>query len=218
MDLHGRIFDYWKDKCITYKGTIEIEGNYDYSKSIEVVKDWGEPNCWLCGKIINLDDYPFYYEDLENGKLTKIWNYGKVRNILNRCHIVPKALGGSDTADNLFLLCQDCHAKSPDTNNPKYFFQYIYNERKKFYLDGNNMTNIINKYLNLCIRNGKDCRTLDIKNNNLEINTHGVYLSESTIISKLLDSTKDYQIDDTNEYMEYIETLKKLILKNRKGF
>ena len=66
MDLHGRIFDYWKDKCITYKGTIEIEGNYDYSKSIEVVKDWGEPNCWLCGKIINLDDYPFYYEDLEN--------------------------------------------------------------------------------------------------------------------------------------------------------
>ena len=216
MDTHGKIFNYWKDKCITDKGTIEIEGKYDISKSTPVITDWGEPECWLCGKYIDLSDHTSYLENLEKGNLEEIWNYKKVKNILNRCHIIPKALGGHDTADNLFLLCKECHSKSPDTNNPKYFFQYIYNERKKLYFNGHNISNIINEYLNLCIRYKKDCRTLNMKNNDLKTNTHGTFISDSTVCYKMLDSTKDYEIDNLNEYIEYIENVKRLILINRR--
>nr|DAI37823.1 MAG TPA: HNHc [Caudoviricetes sp.] len=218
MDKHEIIFNYWKDKCITSKGTVETMDKYDFSNSIQVITDWGEPECWLCGKLVDLYDYSFYSEALKNGNYNEIWSHSKVKNKLNRCHIIPKALGGNDTADNLFLLCNECHSKSPDTSNPKYFLQYVYNERKNFYFDGVNISNIFNEYLNLCIKYKKDARTLDMKNNDLKTNTHGPFLSESTLIYKMIDSTKDYEADDLNEYIKYIETLKKIILKNRRQF
>lgn len=54
---HFDIFDYWKDKCITDEGNVEIEmgyEGYDETKSnihnsIPIVEDWGEPQCFACG-------------------------------------------------------------------------------------------------------------------------------------------------------------------------
>ena len=47
-----------------------------------------------------------------------------------------------------------------------------------------------------------------MKNNDLKTNTHGPFLSESTLIYKMIDSTKDYEADDLNEYIKYIETFR----------
>ena len=33
MDKHEIIFNYWKDKCITSKGTVETMDKYDFSNS-----------------------------------------------------------------------------------------------------------------------------------------------------------------------------------------
>lgn len=47
---------------------------------------------------------------------------------LQRCHIVPHSLGGSDMdVENYFLMCLDCHQQNPDTVYPKLFWHYIRN-------------------------------------------------------------------------------------------
>jgi len=42
-----------------------------------------------------------------------------------RCHIIAKSLGGSYKCDNLFLMCEDCHQRSPNTTDPKIFFEWV---------------------------------------------------------------------------------------------
>jgi len=44
---------------------------------------------------------------------------------LERCHIVPHSLGGSAKADNLFLLCGECHQDNPDTIYADLFYRYV---------------------------------------------------------------------------------------------
>lgn len=44
---------------------------------------------------------------------------------LQRCHIIPHALGGSQEPGNLFLLCSECHSNNPDTVFPEFFFKYV---------------------------------------------------------------------------------------------
>jgi Zn finger protein HypA/HybF involved in hydrogenase expression len=60
---------------------------------LELNFDWSEANthCWNCG-------------DDRHGKL-------------ERCHIIPDSLGGSDSPDNYVLLCKSCHEEAPNINN-----------------------------------------------------------------------------------------------------
>ena len=209
MESHGKIFEFWKNKCITEQGTVEIEGNYDFSKSIAVIEDWGEPQCWLCGKQINVPS-------ADCSKDYKKWDNAKVRSELNRCHIVPKAFGGADTADNLFLLCENCHEKTPDTENPKYFLQYIYEQRKNnIYFNGLNFSEILIEFINLCIKNKKDFRTFKGYNNNFKVNSHGGKTAITSMIYKALDNTEDFNSNDLNEYINYLDEAKEFVNKIR---
>jgi hypothetical protein len=64
--------------------------------------DLGEPHCFACGTYDERWDRPQTSQDR--------WN----RAELERAHIVPGALGGSDDASNVILLCKQCHRESPD--------------------------------------------------------------------------------------------------------
>ena len=57
--------------------------------------DWAEAHerCWACAR--------------KRGE----------RN-LERCHIIPRALGGSNSASNLVLLCSRCHKQAPNVSDP----------------------------------------------------------------------------------------------------
>jgi hypothetical protein len=57
--------------------------------------DWAEAHerCWACAR--------------KKGK----------RNF-ERCHIIPSALGGSNSASNLVLLCPRCHKQAPNVSDP----------------------------------------------------------------------------------------------------
>ena len=126
---HYKIFDYWKDKAITNNGDIvDVNDEKYFSSSIEVVYDWGEPECFACRKLVApvLDDkdYEQWLEDEEG--LKKIWNHRETRRNLERAHIIPHSLGGNENPDNMFLLCKECHEESPDTNNPKNFVEKTY--------------------------------------------------------------------------------------------
>jgi hypothetical protein len=99
----AEIVDYWKDKIF----------------KLGLFVDWGEPSCWVCG---------FHYGNKYDIKRTnagweevlRCWNAIP----LQRCHIVPRSLGGSNIPDNLFLMCKECHDLAPNTNIPEIFFQW----------------------------------------------------------------------------------------------
>lgn len=81
--------------------------------------DWGEPSCWACGKIdnkVNLNKGLNTMKDIYNA-----WN----NTNLQRCHIVPKSLGGSNDMSNLFLMCSECHDEAPDTTSKKIFLNWV---------------------------------------------------------------------------------------------
>jgi hypothetical protein len=129
---HYRIFDYWKDKAITEDGDI-VDANDEkyFSTSIEVIRDYGEPECFACKKLVDaVLESPKYEKMLvEDDGLKKIWEHKEVSKKLQKCHIIPHSLGGDENPKNMFLLCKDCHEESPDTNNPKNFFKWVYRKR-----------------------------------------------------------------------------------------
>ncbi len=88
--------------------------------------DPGEPSCWACGTYDST-------HDLKDTKLPlkevfKIWDK---QFYLERCHIIPKALGGCNCCANIVLLCKKCHKENPDTKNVEIFKRWLKN-RKNF--------------------------------------------------------------------------------------
>jgi len=54
----------------------------------------------------------------------RCWRCGCEYN-LERCHIVPEALGGKDEPSNLVLLCHRCHLDNPNITDPEIMWDWI---------------------------------------------------------------------------------------------
>ena len=179
---HFLIFDYWKDKVILSDGEI-VEGRNKPEKDYDwVVGDDYEPCCWGCGlpAISALEENK---QPINENDLPLIWNDRNVKHKLHRCHIKPHSLGGEDTPDNLFLMCDRCHAESPDTTNSRTFFRWVYNQRKSHVLG----------YLSL--RAAHELLQEEIKNRGLNVSLEEIF---ATICEK------DPKFDSTSlqEYMD----------------
>jgi len=44
---------------------------------------------------------------------------------LERAHVIPRSLGGSDEPENIVLLCYECHLAAPDTVEARYMWQWL---------------------------------------------------------------------------------------------
>ena len=191
MIKHSDIFNYWKDKCISENGDICIEGSFDFSKSVPVIDDWGEPACWCCGNHVNVETYTLYEYNLVYD-VHKIWDYKKVANKLQKCHIEAKQFGNNDNPENLFLLCRKCHENSPDIKNSKLFFRWIYkNKRHGCFSGGISFKKFIDEIkeeLEFYQKNIEDinCNNINFKS----MGTHGSNIVPSTIIMALVDTVK----------------------------
>jgi hypothetical protein len=97
------IAEYWLD---TAEGRERLPEN-------EARFDWGEPNCFACGFWGTTDDEP--------PDVWKAWNRAR----LDRCHLVPRTLGGDDQPANLVLLCSRCHRDAPNVADPTYMLRWI---------------------------------------------------------------------------------------------
>ncbi|MGK7942775.1 MAG: HNH endonuclease [Crocosphaera sp.] len=97
----SEILNYWKERIW------DLEGFFI---------DLGEPTCWVCG-----EDWNCRY-DIKNSNASyeKAWEKAP----LQRCHIIPRSLGGSNEPSNLFLMCKECHDLAPNTSHPEIFFQW----------------------------------------------------------------------------------------------
>lgn len=136
---HYKIFNYWRHKAILRSGrVVSVYGDEMQLNATPVVEDWGFPCCWACGRdAINDEKVDYFYEAnkdlLEADYYKKLYELKPVKSSLNRCHIQPKALGGVDEPENLFLMCAECHHLSPDTMNREAFFRWVYDRRERFW-------------------------------------------------------------------------------------
>ncbi|WP_081688886.1 HNH endonuclease [Inquilinus limosus] len=99
----AEIFGHWKDRFA----------------GIGIFVDWGEPSCWACG-FHYAAKYDIKSPDANWNEILDGWG----RIPLQRCHIVPRSLGGADKPDNLFLMCRECHDLAPNTALPEIFFEW----------------------------------------------------------------------------------------------
>lgn len=99
----GQIFEYWRERLT----------------DIGVLIDWGEPSCWACGYHYNAK-YDIKSPHASWQEILDGWE----KMPLQRCHIVPRSLGGSDEVQNLFLMCRECHDLAPNTSMPDIFFEW----------------------------------------------------------------------------------------------
>lgn len=119
-----KIFEYWSDKNITEKGEVSK------TEGVRVVENLHDPSCFACGRPV--DRRTVLGWDKYDKELKDLWSDKNVNSKLQKCHILAKQFGGSDTTDNLFLMCEDCHAESPDTKNSAAFFRWVYRRKKEF--------------------------------------------------------------------------------------
>ncbi len=117
MPNKSSIAKYWlKEHLEPYS---KIEQLSDFQKKL-ALQDWGEPSCWACGMWRNTSDCTD--PDASVATIFKSWNGAK---FLERCHIIPRMLGGTDECSNLVLLCKQCHKESPDVKSTKFMKRWI---------------------------------------------------------------------------------------------
>lgn len=83
-------------------------------KELEIHNNWLERFDWLCKDEV------------------ECIVCGAVKH-LEKCHLIPKGLGGSETPDNLVMLCHEHHRQAPNTSISKdIMLNWIEREAKKF--------------------------------------------------------------------------------------
>ena len=208
MPSHYDILNYWRRKRITE--SYDIEDCPDFCSNI--ICDPDIPKCFACGQLILPNEYldslansvfnAVRYNNKTDAEkeeifIKRIWNDDHVKHKLQRCHIYPSALGGSNMPDNLFLMCKTCHRDSPDTKYTKQFFRFVYNR----HLEGNIYVRAYREARLIC---GDKVDNFIGTFNSLEdmwklmfddINTHGFEYSQSSISSWLIEKSEEIRND-----------------------
>jgi hypothetical protein len=55
------------------------------------------------------------------------------KRMLQRCHITPRSLGGSESPSNLVLLCAQCHAEAPNVADQEFMWTWLRAHAANFY-------------------------------------------------------------------------------------
>lgn len=66
------------------------------------------------------DELNFFWSEAHE----RCWRCGTKKS-LQRCHIVAHSLHGADDPSNLVILCSECHAESPDVDDPEIMWDWL---------------------------------------------------------------------------------------------
>jgi hypothetical protein len=105
LPLKSQIFEYWKERL----------------PGLGFLVDWGAPGCWACGFRYGAK----YDVKRSNANWSEIF-YCWDKIPLQRCHVIPRSLGGTNDVANLFLMCRECHDQAPNTSLPDIFFEWAH--------------------------------------------------------------------------------------------
>ena len=107
MPSRARVLDFWKE-------WLEDSG-----------VDLLEPQCWCCLRLFRKSPSFKRLAKMDNPSWKEIrsaWNDYKE---LDRCHIVPRSKGGTEEPENIFLMCNRCHDRAPDTTSKELFLRWV---------------------------------------------------------------------------------------------
>lgn len=76
--------------------------------------------------------YEYWFSKIDESELSvdalealnRCWRCGYERK-LERCHIIPRSLGGEDNPSNFVLLCKRCHSENPNVNDPEIMWDWL---------------------------------------------------------------------------------------------
>ncbi len=109
MPSRQKIANYWTNTDEGQERIRQIKQEYNINVTNLYSIEHDLAHCWACNKT---------FRGGSKGYNTP--NLG-----LQRCHIIPHSLGGSDHPSNLLLMCESCHTVSPDTSNERYFWKWF---------------------------------------------------------------------------------------------
>jgi len=109
MPSRQKIADYWSASKEGQDHILRIRDTYHVDVSDLLCIENDIPHCWACN--VTSVSASSSYNDSYLG--------------LDRCHIIPKALGGPDAVENLVLMCTRCHNDSPDTIDESIFWKWF---------------------------------------------------------------------------------------------
>ncbi len=107
MPSRQRVLDFWRE-------WLEKSG-----------VDLLEPQCWCCLRPLRKTPSFKRLGKIANPSWTEIRSAWNDCTELDRCHIVPQSLGGTDEPENIFLMCKRCHDSAPDTTSKELFLCWV---------------------------------------------------------------------------------------------
>ncbi len=107
---------------------------------LAVVKYWVD-------KLTQTDEYGIKtsldcYYDGDTKEATKICFACENTDLTERCHIVSVDKGGSNSVDNIHLLCRECHLESENLDNKTLYIEWI---KRKDMLNSGSYLRVLNK-------------------------------------------------------------------------
>lgn len=187
----SKIYEYWCGKGILENGKISDD------LGLAIIENDYLPSCWACGKLVNGKDI-FSWDKYIEEEPKKLWSDKKVNSKLQKCHILAKQFDGQDTPENLFLMCADCHAESPDVKNREAFFRWVYRRRKErsYGININEMLSLAEYEIKsrgydpmefLHMFNVEEVEEI-VKECWGECGLHGTHIAESSVVIALIDA------------------------------
>lgn len=92
------------------------------------IHDVGEPTCYACGWFNG-------FHALEDPDREPKMATSRLFRGLERAHVIPKSVGGSNCLSNFALLCRECHVEAPDTKDSEFFWRWVRNRRRSDPMD-----------------------------------------------------------------------------------
>lgn len=137
MPSRSKIANFWTNTTEGIKRIKHIVEKYQIDSEKLLTIELECAHCWACQKVFR-------------GNEGRLKRYNEKNVGLQRCHIIPLDLGGSNDPSNLFLLCGDCHKESPDTLDEYYFFQWLDNKESYYVTDQKKSIAITQSALKRC--------------------------------------------------------------------
>ena len=187
----GKRKHYEKSQIIEYWFSDEgFERMFKEHKDLACRLEYNIPHCFACQRtMIDLDNEQ-KYGNLKN--TSKNWD---IKSNLEKCHIIPLALGGDDHPSNLVLLCKECHKLNPNTDDEDLYWLWMKGVEDSFFADMRNFKQAFkintwgkNVYVKVPVTNskgifmGKIIKELNTKN--IKLNITAIYSAKQT--SKIL--------------------------------
>jgi len=121
-----------ENKYDEYIADINIKHNIQKNISPSILKI---AKYWFENHTPDLDDMYLNFDWIDAMKVC--WNCGKETKYIQRCHIIPKALGGSNIdPSNFVLLCDTCHREAPNINNSNCMWDWIKSNKLPISIQG----------------------------------------------------------------------------------